>query len=171
MIKLALAPALPPGKDIPRLLFYEQLDHMDKASWLGLEAAIVAHDRCTLQQHCPSIPPRQTHPAKDPPLTHMSWTPELNGLARSLFGSAGMQHGRTLLASDVRAELIASGIRQRDGHGSQVWEEGRSQRVSQYRCWSQVQGGCIQIAWSAAAASRATAAHHHSALCSPGRGG
>lgn len=45
MIKLALAPALPPNKDMPRILFYEELDHMDKASWLGLEAVLVATDR------------------------------------------------------------------------------------------------------------------------------
>ncbi|BDA48143.1 hypothetical protein COCOBI_11-4020 [Coccomyxa sp. Obi] len=45
MVKLAVAPALPPGKDIPRILFYDDLDHMDKASWLVLEAALVATDR------------------------------------------------------------------------------------------------------------------------------
>ncbi len=47
MVKLAVAPGLPPDKDIPRILFYEELDHMDKASWLGLEAALVATDRCS----------------------------------------------------------------------------------------------------------------------------
>jgi hypothetical protein len=46
MIKLAVAPALPPDKDMPRILFYEELDHMDKASWLGLETVLVATDRC-----------------------------------------------------------------------------------------------------------------------------
>ena len=49
MLKLALAPALPPDKDIPRILFYEELDHMDKTSWLGFETALVATDRCSLQ--------------------------------------------------------------------------------------------------------------------------
>lgn len=48
MVKLAVAPALPPDKDIPRILFYEELDGMDKASWLVLEAALVATDRCSL---------------------------------------------------------------------------------------------------------------------------
>lgn len=47
MVKLAVAPALPPDRDIPRILFYEELDHMDKASWLVLEAALVATDRCS----------------------------------------------------------------------------------------------------------------------------
>ncbi len=47
MVKLAVAPALPPDKDIPRILFYEDLDHMVKASWLVLEAALVATDRCS----------------------------------------------------------------------------------------------------------------------------
>lgn len=52
MLKLSLSAALPPRRDLPRILFYDQLDHMDKAAWLGLETALVVNDRSALCTVC-----------------------------------------------------------------------------------------------------------------------
>ena len=45
MLRLALAPGAPPGRDLPRLLYYDHLDHLDAATWLGFERALVVRDR------------------------------------------------------------------------------------------------------------------------------
>lgn len=45
MLRLALAPGLAPGRDLPRTLFANQLEHLDKAAWLGLANALVVNDR------------------------------------------------------------------------------------------------------------------------------
>ncbi|KAK9806815.1 hypothetical protein WJX72_003692 [[Myrmecia] bisecta] len=45
MLKLTVEPALPPGLEMPRLLFYDELEVLDKAMWLGFQNALVINDR------------------------------------------------------------------------------------------------------------------------------
>ena len=45
MLKLVLASAVPPGRDLPRIIFSEHLSHLSRDTWLGFETAIVAHTR------------------------------------------------------------------------------------------------------------------------------
>ena len=51
MLRLALAPGVAPGRDLPRVLFANQLEHLDKAAWLGLAAALVIKDRHATEQY------------------------------------------------------------------------------------------------------------------------
>ena len=45
MLRLTLAPAVAPGRDLPRILYYAPLAHLDQAAWLGFERALVVQDR------------------------------------------------------------------------------------------------------------------------------
>ncbi|CAK0784873.1 hypothetical protein CVIRNUC_008078 [Coccomyxa viridis] len=45
MLKLVLASAVPPGRDLPRVIFSEHLSHLPRDTWLGFEAAVVVHTR------------------------------------------------------------------------------------------------------------------------------
>ena len=45
MLKLVLASAVPPGRDLPRIIFSEHLSHLSRDTWLGFETAIVVHTR------------------------------------------------------------------------------------------------------------------------------
>ena len=48
MLRVALAPGVAPARDLPRVLFAEQLEHLDRAAWLGFPTALVIHDRHVL---------------------------------------------------------------------------------------------------------------------------
>lgn len=45
MLRVTLARAVAPGRDLPRVIYYDYLDHLDKAAWLGFEHALVVRDR------------------------------------------------------------------------------------------------------------------------------
>ena len=45
MLKLVLASAVPPGRDLPRIIFSEHLSHLSRNTWLGFEKAVVVHTR------------------------------------------------------------------------------------------------------------------------------
>ena len=47
MLKLVLAGAVLPGRDLPKLIFYEHLSHLSRDTWLGFERALVVHNRCS----------------------------------------------------------------------------------------------------------------------------
>ena len=47
MLKLVLASAVLPGRDLPKLIFYEHLSHLSRDTWLGFERALVVHNRCS----------------------------------------------------------------------------------------------------------------------------
>lgn len=47
LTKLALAPALKPGTDLPVILFYDELETMNATSWLGFERVLYIQDRYT----------------------------------------------------------------------------------------------------------------------------
>ena len=47
MLKLVLASAVSPGRDLPKLIFYEHLSHLSRDTWLGFERALVVHNRCS----------------------------------------------------------------------------------------------------------------------------
>ena len=46
LVKLALAPALRPGEDLPTVLFYDELETMKATAWLGFERMLYIQDRC-----------------------------------------------------------------------------------------------------------------------------
>ena len=45
MLKLVLASAVPPGRDLPRIIFSEHLSHLSRDTWLGFETTVVVHTR------------------------------------------------------------------------------------------------------------------------------
>lgn len=50
MLRLTVAPALPEGAEMPRIIHSDELDFMDKAWWLAFQYVIVAHDRYNHEQ-------------------------------------------------------------------------------------------------------------------------
>lgn len=45
LVRLALAPGLPPGMDLPVVLFYDELEHLNSTVWLGFERILYIQDR------------------------------------------------------------------------------------------------------------------------------
>lgn len=45
LVRLALAPGLPPGVDLPVVLFYDELEHLNSTVWLGFERILYIQDR------------------------------------------------------------------------------------------------------------------------------
>ena len=53
MLKLVLASAVPPGRDLPKIIFSEHLSHLSRDTWLGFETAIVVHTRYAIMGNAP----------------------------------------------------------------------------------------------------------------------
>lgn len=47
MLRISLAPALPPGEALPQILCYDELETMDTMMWLGMQNVILVNDRCS----------------------------------------------------------------------------------------------------------------------------
>lgn len=47
MLRISLAPGLPPGLDLPQILCYDELETMDTRMWLGMENVLIVNDRYT----------------------------------------------------------------------------------------------------------------------------
>lgn len=45
MLQLTLAPACPPGREFPRLVFFEELEYMDQGLWINYQHAMGLADR------------------------------------------------------------------------------------------------------------------------------
>ncbi len=58
VLKLALAPGLPPGVDLPRVVYMEDLEHVELKRWMCFGAALSVTDRCAVALQ------RQRRPAK-----------------------------------------------------------------------------------------------------------
>lgn len=48
LLKLALAPGLAPGTDLPTVLFYDEMESLNRTTWMGFERVLYIQDRCAL---------------------------------------------------------------------------------------------------------------------------
>lgn len=53
MLRLTLAPALPPGADLPRVIYLDDLEHTKLKRWMCVGTALLVTDRCAAAPRTP----------------------------------------------------------------------------------------------------------------------